>query len=68
MVTLKHICCFCLGEYYANNKFLFIDQESTINMQRRHGMLGTSTPYREDFKVNFLPADMQKFFMQGPMK
>eukprot|EP00975_Prorocentrum_lima_P067622 12915958-Prorocentrum_lima.AAC.1 len=64
----KHYCCFCLGTYYANNKFLFIDQKQTISMQSSQGTLGQPTPCPKDVKVNCLSPDWQKYFMEGPME
>eukprot|EP00975_Prorocentrum_lima_P018039 3804239-Prorocentrum_lima.AAC.1 len=37
-------------------------------MQRSHGVLGSPTSYPKDVKVNLLPPDRQKYFMEGPMK
>eukprot|EP00975_Prorocentrum_lima_P069432 12926381-Prorocentrum_lima.AAC.1 len=33
------VCLHCAGLYFAQNKFLFIDQKATIDAQKRHGTL-----------------------------
>eukprot|EP00975_Prorocentrum_lima_P053319 11180649-Prorocentrum_lima.AAC.1 len=37
--TAYNACCFCLVEHFANNRFLFIDHETTIKKQKSQGTL-----------------------------
>eukprot|EP00975_Prorocentrum_lima_P007975 1706168-Prorocentrum_lima.AAC.1 len=70
--NVHHICCYCMGTYFGNNKFLFIDHTSTIDKQRNEGTLLSSSdiilPLWATHQVNRLTTEQELLLQQGPMR